>query len=597
MEGSNDHFDIVISFDSTYSMYSCLDNVKSKMHGMIRLLKSKIPDIRMGVIAHGDYDTDLYLIKYEDLTSDADTLCSFVSAAGCNRGSTMDECYELALHYSRTKMSWRVNSSRTLVLIGDCRPHEAADYQNKQNIDWEQEITLLRDMNVKINAVQCQNRTYADSFYQKIASTTFGHYVSLNDIRRIEEVLISICYREAGLGMETTVPPVLPSSFIQPNPSALTPMCTDTRAETTMQDNSDFDSESDSDDQSDNGMSCPMCNTVKPPNEFPSTTASEDCEHALLECLRCVVKHITEEGTCPDENCNVHIDSDCQMVQFFQAKLDRLFVDYSKVLEQRTKLLKPGGDLISISTINGDTEWFPFRPYMRIGDLKQEISEKLGVRVEEQRLIYNDTNLKTDAKLSDYNIPSNSNISLIMPLYCIPEHLDHVVFDLSWEFPPVNPDFLDATCMAFRKDEFVQVIDWTHSSNKYYLSNSIKHSEKNLTDPGAKTGHQTIHVHLKSVPGNITHLYFTLSSWRSPNLSEFRNPSLKFYEASSENVNLCETTFGHALSSQAVIMCSVVRAGTKWQIFECGAGSLVAGNAKCYNPIRARIAELIQNEL
>ncbi|XP_053401088.1 uncharacterized protein LOC128557590 [Mercenaria mercenaria] len=285
------------------------------------------------------------------------------------------------------------------------------------------------------------------------------------------------------------------------------------------------------------------------------------------------------------------------MVEFFQTKLDRLFVDYSKVLEQRAMMLKPSGDLISVSTINGDTEWFPFRANMRIVELKREIGEKLGLKVEQQRLIYNDKNLKGDARLSDYNIGCNANISLIMPLYCIPEHLDHVVFDLSWEFPAVNPDFLDATCMAFEKDEFIQVIDWTHSSNEYYLNGSIKHSEKNLTGPGAKTGHQTIHVHLKRVPGKITHLYFTLSSWRSPNLSEFRNPSLKFYEASSENVNLCETTFGHALSSQAVIMCSAVRAGTKWQIFECGAGSLVAGNAKCYNPIRARIAELIDNEL
>lgn len=184
-----------------------------------------------------------------------------------------------------------------------------------------------------------------------------------------------------------------------------------------------------------------------------------------------------------------------------------------------------------------------------------------------------------------------------MPLYCVPEHLDHVVFDLSWEFPSENPDFLDATCFAFEKEEFVQVIDWTHSTNKYYLNNSIKHSEKNLTGPGAKTGHQNIHVFLKKVPYNITHLYFTLSSWRSPNLSAFRNPSLKFYEAAAENINLCETTFTHALNSQAVIMCSAVRAGPKWQIFECGAGSLVGGNSKCYNPIRGRIADLIKNEL
>ena len=56
--------------------------------------------------------------------------------------------------------------------------------------------------------------------------------------------------------------------------------------------------------------------------------------------------------------------------------------------------MKPGCELISISTINGDTEWFPFRPNMRIIELKREISEKLGIKTEQQRLIHNDTNLK-----------------------------------------------------------------------------------------------------------------------------------------------------------------------------------------------------------
>ena len=144
-----------------------------------------------------------------------------------------------------------------------------------------------------------------------------------------------------------------------------------------------------------------------------------------------------------------------------------------------------------------------------------------------------------------------------------------MLFDLSWVFPGTNPDFLDATCFAFDKSEFVQVIDWNHPTNQYYLAGSVKHSEKNVTGPGDKTGHQTIHVYLKKVPTNISHLYFVLSSWKSPNLSAFQNPSLKFYETSSENINLCESTFTHALSSQAVIMCSAARVGKEWQILKC----------------------------
>ncbi|XP_045193849.2 uncharacterized protein LOC123549653 [Mercenaria mercenaria] len=344
-------------------------------------------------------------------------------------------------------------------------------------------------------------------------------------------------------------------------------------------------------------MVCPLCKTGKPPNEFPTATVTEDCHHAPLACLRCVVKHAKENGTCTNRNCDARVDPNSKIVQLFQAKLDRMFVDYRKVMKQRAQLLRPQGNVISVSTINGDTEWIPFHVSMRIDDIKDEIHQRLHLPKEQQRLLYNDTNLKPDMTLSDYNIGCNDNISLILPLYCIPEHLDHVIFDLSWEFPSVNPDFLDATCMAFDKTSFVQVIDWNHPANRYYLRNSIKHSEKSFTGPGAKTGHQTIHVYLKHVPHSITHLYFILSSWRSPNLSAFKNPSLKFYEASNDNANLCETTFTHALNSQAVIMCSVVRTGMKWQIFECSTGSLVGGNAKRYNPIRARIEELIRNEI
>ena len=198
-------------------------------------------------------------------------------------------------------------------------------------------------------------------------------------------------------------------------------------------------------------------------------------------------------------------------------------------------------------------------------------------------------------KLKECAIEKNATISLIVPLYCIPEDLDHVVFDLSWEFPSINPDFLDATCMAFENSTFIQVIDWNHSTNEYFLKNSVRHTEKNFTGPGAKTGHQTIHVHLKRVPRNVTHLYFILSSWRSPNLSSFHNPNLKFYEASNEAGNLCETTFTHALSSQAVIMCAVIRSGHEWHIEECGGtDALVNGNSKRYNPIRKKIADLIE---
>ncbi|XP_053392386.1 uncharacterized protein LOC128555051 [Mercenaria mercenaria] len=261
-----DIFDIVLSFDTTGSMYGCLNAVRDRMREMMRKLKSDIPGIRMGVIAHGDYDTGhTYIIKYENLTDDVERLCRFVQNAqgtGAGFAGNSDEAYELALYYTRCKISWRQNSNRVLVMIGDCRPHERDYFLNKQHIDWTKEILTLRDMNVKINAVQCGYPSYADTFYQKIASATFGHHVSLNDIKKIEEVLMSICYREAGLGIKTTS--VVKSSSLASYPGHVNmsvPAPADSRTQISVPEE-DSDSCSDDDDQSNvNGMKCPMLST------------------------------------------------------------------------------------------------------------------------------------------------------------------------------------------------------------------------------------------------------------------------------------------------------------------------------------------------
>ncbi|KAL4235124.1 hypothetical protein ACF0H5_006762 [Mactra antiquata] len=136
MAGSVDMFDIVLSFDTTGSMSSCIGSVKQRMGEIMKKLKKDIPGIRIGVIAHGDYDTDhTYIIEYENLTDNVERLCQFVSSARGTGGGHMgnlDEAYELALQYARQMMNWRANSNRVLVMIGDYRPHEKNYPLNKE---------------------------------------------------------------------------------------------------------------------------------------------------------------------------------------------------------------------------------------------------------------------------------------------------------------------------------------------------------------------------------------------------------------------------------------------------------------------------------
>lgn len=189
--------------------------------------------------------------------------------------------------------------------------------------------------------------------------------------------------------------------------------------------------------------------------------------------------------------------------------------------------------------------------------------------------------------LSNNSIPPFATLYLVVRLYEIPDAFDYVVFDLFWGYPASGPDFLDASCLVYQGTTFLNLADYRHRT----LS-GITHSG-DVMDNSKRIGHHTIHIYLKQLPSNVTHLFFTLSAWNSPNIAKYPNPSLKFYEASNAEKDLCKTAFTHAGNSQAVVMCSVSKSshGT-WEIYE--SGKLSAGNAMDYGPLLSTISSLIK---
>lgn len=189
--------------------------------------------------------------------------------------------------------------------------------------------------------------------------------------------------------------------------------------------------------------------------------------------------------------------------------------------------------------------------------------------------------------LADNQIPPYATLYLVVLLYAIPEAFDHVVFDLYWGYPSSGCDFLDASCLVYKGTTCLNLADYCHRN-----LDGITHSG-DLMDRFKRIGHHTIHVYLKQIPSNVTHLFFTLSAWRSPNIAKYPNPSLKFYEASNRETDLCKTTFTHAGNSQAVVMCSVSKNSQgRWNIYE--SGKLSAGNANNYDPLKSTISNLIK---
>lgn len=78
--------EILITFDTTGSMYPSLTQVRREVQSMLKTLKSKVPDVRLAVLAHGDYG-DSYVTKSIDLTTDVKALADFVKAVPATGGS------------------------------------------------------------------------------------------------------------------------------------------------------------------------------------------------------------------------------------------------------------------------------------------------------------------------------------------------------------------------------------------------------------------------------------------------------------------------------------------------------------------------------
>ena len=114
-------------------------------------------------------------------------------------------------------------------------------------------------------------------------------------------------------------------------------------------------------------------------------------------------------------------------------------------------------------------------------------------------------------------------------------------------------------------------VDWNEKT-----SSSLWHSGDKMDDK-TRVGHHRINAKLSGVPGCVSHLFFVLSSFRSPSIGRFPNPTVKFYDACDEKRELPHSTFEGALNCEALVMCCVSRVADRhWLVFEGGQQS--AGN-------------------
>jgi len=191
--------DIVFCFDTTGSMYSCLDTVRTKLRETCERLTSDIPNIRIGVIAIGDYcdSHSTYATEVFDFSSDTKAICNFVRDVKATGGGDAPEAYEKALR-DALEMSWDTSHTGALVMIGDAPPHEPS--YTDLSINWWDELEKLRNANIKCYSVECNTGVgggYATPFYEELAKGT-GFHIHLTDFNMVTDMFLAVCYREVS---------------------------------------------------------------------------------------------------------------------------------------------------------------------------------------------------------------------------------------------------------------------------------------------------------------------------------------------------------------------------------------------------------------
>ena len=194
---STEPMDLLISFDTTGSMYPVLANVRREVAAFVKDMFGYIGDLRVGIIAHGDYcDKDHpYTIRIMDFTTDMAEIIKFVETTDKTYGGDADECYELVLNSARKQMAWRDEASKVFVLIGDASPHGINYPDNKDKLDWRIEAKHIGNMGVQVYAVHALShyRCSSRGFYQTVADYTNGTYLTLDQFDEVVKLIKATC--------------------------------------------------------------------------------------------------------------------------------------------------------------------------------------------------------------------------------------------------------------------------------------------------------------------------------------------------------------------------------------------------------------------
>lgn len=172
--------DMVIAFDTTGSMKAYIKAVKLQVKKLIPKLFKQNPDLRIGIVAFGDYcdmpSKDRFGKAYQvcELTDNENRLIEFITKAQSTSGGDSDEFYELVIKKIVEETNWREGSTKAVLLIADAEPHRVGYSYNDRvvnnQIDWREEAKKAAEKGIKFDTLTISKA----GWYKELSSTTNG---------------------------------------------------------------------------------------------------------------------------------------------------------------------------------------------------------------------------------------------------------------------------------------------------------------------------------------------------------------------------------------------------------------------------------------
>lgn len=172
--------DMVIAFDTTGSMAAYIEDVRQQVADMIPRLFKDNEDLRLGIVAFGDYcdmkNRETFGDAYQciPLTDNENDIIKFVKESRNTSGGDGDEFYELVLKKIVEESPWREDSSKAILLIADADPHKIGytyrDYVVGNQISWRVEAQKAANMKIKVDTVSIAGRPW----YKELSAMTNG---------------------------------------------------------------------------------------------------------------------------------------------------------------------------------------------------------------------------------------------------------------------------------------------------------------------------------------------------------------------------------------------------------------------------------------